>query len=120
MNSILPSFVWKVLGIGDVELRINIQEESISRMINGRKIELPQNFSNGNIYQKLQNLVFVVFTVFGATKIFPSCGQKMTPRLELKRCTLRSKTIFGNRKPFKHDEKGYLFHLKSYFRSPDI
>ena len=24
MNSILPSFVWKVLGIGDVELRINI------------------------------------------------------------------------------------------------
>ena len=76
MNSILPSFVWKVLGIGDVELRINIQGESISRMINGRKIELPQNFSNGNIYQKLQNLVFVVFTVFELLKFFRAAGKK--------------------------------------------
>ena len=27
---------------------------------------------------------------------------------------------FGNWKPFKSDEKGFLFHLKSSFRSQDI
>ena len=33
---------------------------------------------------------------------------------------LRSKTIFGNLKLFKNDEKCILFHLKSAFRSQDI
>ena len=28
--------------------------------------------------------------------------------------------IFGNWKPFKNDEKFFLFHLKSLFRSQDI
>ena len=36
------------------------------------------------------------------------------------RCTLRSEKIFGNWKPFKNDEKCFLFHLKSSFRSQDI
>ena len=27
---------------------------------------------------------------------------------------------FGNGKPFKSDEKGFLFHLKSSFRSQEI
>ena len=31
------------------------------------------------------------------------------------RRTLRSRTIFGNRKPFKHHKKCFLFHLKSSF-----
>ena len=29
------------------------------------------------------------------------------------RRTLRSETVFGNLKPFKNDEKYFLFHLKS-------
>ena len=37
-----------------------------------------------------------------------------------KRRTLRSETIFDNWKPFKNDEKCFLFHLKSSFRSQDI
>ena len=28
--------------------------------------------------------------------------------------------FFGNWKPFKNDDKSFLFHLKSYFRSQDI
>ena len=32
-------------------------------------------------------------------------------------CTLRCETIFGNWKPFKNDEKWFLYHLKSSFRS---
>ena len=36
------------------------------------------------------------------------------------RSTLRSETIFGNWKPFTNDEKCFLFHLKSSFRSQDI
>ena len=36
------------------------------------------------------------------------------------RRTLRSETIFGNWKPFKNDEKCFLFRLKSSFRSQDI
>ena len=34
--------------------------------------------------------------------------------------TLRSETTFGNWKPFKNDEKWFLFHLKSSSRSRDI
>ena len=34
--------------------------------------------------------------------------------------SLRSEAIFDNRKPFKNDEKYFLFHLKSSFRSQDI
>ena len=30
-----------------------------------------------------------------------------------------SETIFGNWKPFKNDEKSFLFHL-THFRSPDL
>ena len=30
------------------------------------------------------------------------------------------KQFFGNWKPFKNDEKCFLFHLKSFFRSQDI
>ena len=33
------------------------------------------------------------------------------------RCTLRSETVFDNWKTFKNDEKCFLFHLKSSFRS---
>ena len=33
---------------------------------------------------------------------------------------LVSETIFANWKPFKNDEKCFLFHLKSSFRSQDI
>ena len=36
------------------------------------------------------------------------------------RRTLRSEKIFGNWKPFKNDDKCFLFHLKSSFRSQDI
>ena len=36
------------------------------------------------------------------------------------RCTLRSETMFGGLKPLKNDEKCFLFHLKSSFRSQDI
>ena len=36
------------------------------------------------------------------------------------RCTLSSETIFDYWKPFKNDEKCFLFHLKSSFRSQDI
>ena len=36
------------------------------------------------------------------------------------RRTLRSETIFGNWKPFKNNDKCFLFHLKSSFCSPDI
>ena len=32
----------------------------------------------------------------------------------------RSETIFDNWKPFQNDEKCFLFHLKSSFRSQDI
>ena len=38
----------------------------------------------------------------------------------LKAHTLRSETIFGNCKPFKNDEKRFLFHLKSSFHFQDI
>ena len=31
------------------------------------------------------------------------------------RCTLRSETIFGTKKPFEIDEKFFLFHVKSSF-----
>ena len=34
--------------------------------------------------------------------------------------TLRSETIFGNSKPFKNDEKHFLFHLRSSFCSQYI
>ena len=33
---------------------------------------------------------------------------------------LKSETIFVNWKPFKNDEKCFLVHLKSSFRSQDI
>ena len=33
---------------------------------------------------------------------------------------LRSETTFGNQKLFTIDEKGFFFHLKSFFRSQDI
>ena len=36
------------------------------------------------------------------------------------RLTLTPEKIFDNWKPFKNDEKHFLFHLKSSFRSPDI
>ena len=36
------------------------------------------------------------------------------------RRTLGSETIFGNWKPFKNDEKYFLFHLESFFRSQDF
>ena len=36
------------------------------------------------------------------------------------RCILRCEIIFGNWKLFKNDEKYFLFHLKSSFRSQDI
>ena len=32
------------------------------------------------------------------------------------RCTIRSEKIFSNWKPFKNDEKCFLFHLKSFKR----
>ena len=32
----------------------------------------------------------------------------------------RSETIFGKWKPLKNNEKCFLFHLKSSFRSQDI
>ena len=32
-------------------------------------------------------------------------------------CILSSETLFGKWKPFKSDEKCFLFHLKSSFRS---
>ena len=34
--------------------------------------------------------------------------------------TFMSETIFGNWKPFTNDEKWFLFHFKSYFRSQNI
>ena len=34
--------------------------------------------------------------------------------------TLRSETFFNNWKPFKNNQKCFLFHLKSSFRSQDI
>ena len=37
-----------------------------------------------------------------------------------KGCTPKSESIFGNCMPFKNDEKCFLFHLKSSFRSQDI
>ena len=44
------------------------------------------------------------------------------PEEEIKpqRRTLRFETNFGNWKSFKNDEKYFLFHLKSSFRSQDI
>ena len=36
------------------------------------------------------------------------------------RLILRSETIFGIWKPFKKDEKCFLFHIKSSFGSQDI
>ena len=33
---------------------------------------------------------------------------------------LMSETIFGDWKPFKHDEKCFLFHLNSSFRFQDV
>ena len=36
------------------------------------------------------------------------------------RCTVKSDTITGNWMSFKNDEKCFLFHLKSSFRSQDI
>ena len=43
-----------------------------------------------------------------------------SPLRKFQRRTLRSETIFGNRKSFKNDEKCFLLHLKSSFRSQDI
>ena len=39
---------------------------------------------------------------------------------QYERRTLKYEAIFGNLKPFKNDEKCFLFHLKSSFRSQDI
>ena len=36
------------------------------------------------------------------------------------RRTLRSETIFSSWKPFKNDEKCFLFHLKRFFHVQDI
>ena len=44
----------------------------------------------------------------------------LTIKKQILRHTLRSETIFYNGKPFKYDEKCFLFHLKSSFRSQDI
>ena len=38
-------------------------------------------------------------------------------KLSSSRCTLRPETVFGNWKPFKNDEKCFLFHLKSFLLS---
>ena len=35
--------------------------------------------------------------------------------MSLKAHTVRSETVFGNWKPFKNDEKWFLFHFKSFF-----
>ena len=38
----------------------------------------------------------------------------------IKGALIKSETIFDNSKPFKNDEKCFLFHLKSSFRSKDL
>ena len=55
---------------------------------------------------------FVISIRFGYTSSNSNYQKKL-----LKRRTLRSKTIFGKWKPFKNDDKCFLFHLKSSFRS---
>ena len=66
-NSILQSFVWKLLGIRDIELR-----DCKYLKKNGR------NFSNKNILKapKFQSLVFIVFNIFELLKILQSHVQK--------------------------------------------
>ena len=69
------------------------------------------------VRKRLQYRCFIVnIAKFLKTPILKNiCG-----RLLLKRRTLMSETNFGNWKPFKNDEKCFLFHLKSSFRSQDI
>ena len=40
--------------------------------------------------------------------------------LKVHSMTIRSETIFAKWKPFKDDEKSFLFHPKSSFQSKDI
>ena len=55
----------------------------------------------------LNNVFVILFPLLESTEMYS-------------RRTIRSETIFGNWKPFKNDEKSFLFHLKSSFRSQDI
>ena len=76
------------------------------------KIKLNEKFSRGSLIPLILTTRgwFWCLCRIGYIKLQMSC----------KRCTPGSETIFGNWKPFKDDEKGFLFHLKSSFRSQDI
>ena len=57
---------------------------------------------------------------YDVCSLFASIPLKETINFKITRCTLRSDTTFGNWKPFKNDEKGFLSHVKSSFCSQDI
>ena len=63
-------------------------------------------------FPDFRNLVIYVESMF-------PCHSLLNIKV-IERRTLRSVDIFGNWKPFKNDEKCFLFHLKSLFRSLDI
>ena len=69
----------------------------------------------GAVPSKNKNLATIVLTIL---KISTDNINKKSVRTE--RRTQRSETIFDNWKPFKNDEKCFLFHLESPFRSQDI
>ena len=58
--------------------------------------------------------------IFASISYKTNTMHKISSKKVYKRRTLKSGTIFGSWKPFKNDEKWFLFHLKSSFLSQDI
>ena len=54
------------------------------------------------------------------TKTFPIWSKSHNKNINILKAQSQSETIFGDWKPFKNNEKYFLFHLKSSFRSQDI
>ena len=57
---------------------------------------------------------FIIWSMYLRIVFFVIVGNQTS------RCTLRSKTIFGNWKLFKNDKKNFLFYHKGSFRPRDI
>ena len=83
-------------------------------------IILNESFRHNLVIYNLQPLQYLLVTekISWAYCSYAIC--KMASLDFSWRRTLGSETIFGNWKPFKNDEKYFLFHLESFFRSQDF
>ena len=71
------------------------------------------------IFFKKKIVLAVTFLLHQMLPLISRINRLYTRDYYFYRCTLRSETTFGNWKPFTNDEKCFLFHLNSSFRSQD-